>query len=125
MIAQLKDIREMLPETIDYLLMNKDELIAREERTAELLSVALKGKSAKQKISADLERSLIAGLQYDTLDWEMKELKKKNRVYYDHFRKEIREKEANAKINLDYLEKAISFSLVKEMKACCEAYKIN
>ncbi|HJX05932.1 MAG TPA: hypothetical protein VJ461_04420 [Candidatus Nanoarchaeia archaeon] len=120
MITQIKEIKEIIPETLDYILMDENELYAQGEKIGELFETALREKKNGKEMSDELKKNLLAGIQYGVLYSTLMNLKMKDKKYYNRLMQDLQAKKENAELDIDYLEKISSGCFMKSIKASYE-----
>jgi hypothetical protein len=113
----IKKIKEITPETLDYIIMEENELFAQGEKIGEQFEVALREKKNGKEISGDLKKSLFAGIQSGVLYHALMNLKMKNSSYYTQLMQDLRDNKGDAELDIDYLEKITSGHFMQSIKA--------
>src|SRR4030042_1433145 len=120
MMTKIKEIKEIRPETLDYIIMEANELFARGEKIGELLEIALIEKKNGKEISDKLKINLLAGIQSGVLYSALMSVRTKNKKYYDKLMQNLRDKREDAELDIDYLEKMNSGRFMQSLKASYE-----
>ena len=123
MITKIKEIKEIMPETLDYILMDENELYTQGEKLGELIYITTRKKTEWEKIDESLKRSAVAAMQYCQFHSAMQTMKRKNKKCYDKLMQDLRDKKRDAKIDIDYFESITSGRFMQSIKASYTLYK--
>jgi len=123
MITKIKEIKEILPETLDYFLMNENEFYAQEEKIEKLIYNAIRKKTNWEKTDGGLKRSIVAVIQRIQFDTIMQIMKRKNRKRYDNLMQDLKDKKGDAKIDVYYFESITSGCFMQAMKESYSMYR--
>jgi hypothetical protein len=110
-MVKIKNIKEILPEALDYMLMNEEELYLIGQKHGELLS-----KEQDHKLKDSTKRDMTAGMQGGIFNMAMQAVKADNKKHYDKVMHDLRNKKGNAELDLDYVEKITAGHFMKSIK---------
>jgi hypothetical protein len=110
-MVQIKDIKEILPEALDYMLMNEEELYLVGQKLGSLLF-----REQGHKLKNSIKRDITAGVQGGIFNMAMQAVSADNKTYYRKVMQDLRNKRENAELNLDYIEKITAGHFMKSIK---------